>query len=303
MCVPIAAMSSQICSIAEPIMKLITILVAIAFNVAVSTITSPSWGKSPTVEFDVKPDVVYGHKDGMALTYDVITPKENAKGLGLIFMVSGGWVSTWMPPEQMAVALFAPLLNEGYTILPVRHGSSPRYVIPEIVGDVKLALKHISENADSYQIDRNKLGVFGFSAGGHLSLILGTQTNHEGAPESHPRIAAVAAVFPPTDLGPYVEPDNPLREQFPALKFDPKQADRYSPLKHVTKDDAPTLLVHGDKDELVPIWHSEKMEEALRANDVPVELIVIKGAAHGFDGAGNSRMFQGMIGWFEQHLK
>lgn len=250
-----------------------------------------------------KTDVVYGHKDGMALTYDIITPRKNAKGIGLIFMVSGGWVSTWMPAEQMADTLLSPLLNEGYTILSVRHGSSPKYVVPEIVADVKLALKHISDNANEHKIDKDKLGVFGFSAGGHLSLILGTQSNDIGDSASNPRVAAVAAVFPPTDLGPYVALDNPLREQFPALKFEPQKADQFSPLKHVSKDDAPTFLIHGDKDELVPIWHSEKIEQAFKSNNVPTELVVIKDAAHGFDTEGNKRMYSGMLAWFDKHLK
>jgi len=278
--------------------KLLTLLL----SGQILIMTSVCRGQAPEADYQVKPDVVYGHKDGMALTYDVITPNQNPKGIGLIFMVSGGWVSTWMPAEQMAKTLFAPLLKAGYTVIPVRHGSSPRYVVPEIVADVKLALKHISENAISHKINKQKLGVFGFSAGGHLSLILGTQSNHIGEPENSPRVAAVAAVFPPTDLGPYVALDNPLREQFPALKFEPKKADEFSPLKHVTKDDAPTFLIHGDKDELVPLWHSEKIEQSFQENADPVELIVIKGAAHGFDADGNRRLYEGMLAWFEKHL-
>lgn len=252
--------------------------------------------------YSTRADVVYGHKDGMALTYDVFTPTENAKGLGLLFMVSGGWVSTWAPPDQLAKSLIAPMLQNGYTVIAVRHGSSPRYVVPECVEDVKLALKHVHLKADDYQIDRSRLGVFGFSAGGHLSLMLGTRTNDQGTPETNPRVAAVAAVFPPTDLAPYVEPGNPRREQFPALKFDPKQASEVSPLKHVSSDDAPTILIHGDKDDLVPIWHSEKIVDEFNKANVKNQLIVISGAAHGFDAAGNKRMFDGILGWFDQHL-
>ncbi len=253
--------------------------------------------------YDVREDVVYGHKDGMALTYDVFTPKENANGVGLLFMVSGGWVSMWVPPDQLAGSLIAPLLQKGYTVMAVRHGSSPRYLVPECVEDVKLALKHVYEHAGDYKVDKSRLGVFGFSAGGHLSLMLGTRTNDLGTPEKNPRVAAVAAVFPPTDLAPYVEPGNPRREQFPALRFDPKQADEVSPLKHVSSDDAPTFLIHGDKDELVPIWHSEKIVEQFNKANVKNEFIVITGAAHGFDAAGNKRMYEGIVGWFDQHLK
>ncbi len=123
-------------------------------------------------DFNFKPDVVYGHKDGMALTFDVFEPKSDAKGVGLLFMVSGGWVSAWTPPNQGAV-LFAPFLKAGYTVFAVRHGSSPRYVIPEIAVDVRSALKYVYEHAEELKVDRDRLGVFGFSAGGHLSLMLG----------------------------------------------------------------------------------------------------------------------------------
>jgi acetyl esterase/lipase len=255
-------------------------------------------------DLDIKPDVVYGHKDGMALTFDVFRPKENANGIGLLFMVSGGWVSLWAPPQQ-TVGLIRPLLDKGYTVFCVRHGSSPRYVIPEIAEDIRSALGFIAEHAEDHQVDPNRLGVFGFSAGGHLSLLLGTiggkPANKLGKGNS--RVAAVVAVFPPTDLNPYVDPKNPLREQFPALKFPPEKADDFSPLKHVTSEDAPTLLVHGDKDELVPIWHSEKIHEAFDSAKVANRLVVIKGAAHGFNAEGNKTMTDNMIQWFDEHLK
>ncbi len=115
-------------------------------------------------------------------------------------------------------------------------------------------------------------------------------------------MAAVAAVFPPTDLAPYVDPANPLREKFPALKFEPTKAADYSPLNQVSADDPPTLLVHGDKDELVPIWHSEKIDAAFGEAKVAHKLVVIKGAAHGFDAEGNKTMFTNMVAWFDEHL-
>lgn len=246
----------------------------------------------------IRKDVVYGHKDGMALTMDVFEPPSDRKGIGLMFMVSGGWVSTWMPPAQMS-NFFKPLLDEGYTVIAVRHGSSPKYVIPEIVEDVRKALSHVNKEAKDWKIDASKIGVFGFSAGGHLSLMLGTTANDK---KRGPRIAAVAAVFPPTDLAPYKTPGNPRMEQFPALKFDSKLNDEFSPLRQVSKVDAPTLLVHGDKDELVPISHSENIKEAFSKEQVPCELVVIKGAAHGFDAEGNQVMFEAMRDWFKKHL-
>ena len=222
--------------------------------IALSTCAAPFCSAQEAIA--ITPDVVYGHKDGMALTFDVFQPKEKAKGIGLLFMVSGGWVSMWTEPVKLQ-PMIQPLLVAGYTVFAVRHGSSPRYLIPEIAVDVRSALKFIHSHAADYKVDPAKLGVFGFSAGGHLSLVLGTMTNDQNAVDA-PHVAAVVAVFPPTDLGPYVDPKSPLREQFPALKFDPAKANDYSPLMHVTADDAPTLLIHGDKDELVPNWHHNR---------------------------------------------
>jgi acetyl esterase/lipase len=246
----------------------------------------------------IRKDVVYGHKDGMALTMDVFEPESKRKGIGLMFMVSGGWVSTWMPPAQMS-NFFKPLLDEGYTIIAVRHGSSPKYVIPEIVEDVRKALGHVDKECQEWQIDKSKIGVFGFSAGGHLSLMLGTTANDK---KRGPRIAAVAAVFPPTDLAPYKTDGNPRMEQFPALKFDSNRNDEFSPLRQVSSVDAPTLLVHGDKDDLVPLSHSENIKEAFSKSEVPCNLVVIRGAAHGFDAEGNRIMFESMRDWFKKHL-
>lgn len=269
-----------------------------AICVAVSSVSAHRCFANDAIS--ITPDVVYGHKDGLALTFDVFQPKENAKGIGLLFMVSGGWVSIWMEPPKLQ-PMFQPLLDAGYTVFAVRHGSSPRYLIPEIAVDVRGALKFIHSHAADYRVDPAKLGVFGFSAGGHLSLVLGTMTNDQKGADA-PRVAAVVAVYPPTDLVPYVDPKNPLREQFPALKFDPAKANDYSPLAHVTADDAPTLLVHGDKDELVPIWHSQKIAAAFGDAKVPAELITIEGAAHGFNSEGKKRMESGMVDWFNKHL-
>ncbi len=249
----------------------------------------------------ITPDVVYGHKDGLALTYDVFRPADGGDGPRpcLLFMVSGGWVSQWMPPAAMA-PLTKPLLDRGYTVCAVRHGSSPKYQIPEIVGDVRRALAHVTEHAPEHGIDARRLGVFGASAGGHLSLMLGTTTNDGG--EGKPRVAAVAAIFPPTDLAPYLDPKAGFLDRFPALKFPADQCDTWSPLRQVSADDAPTLLVHGDKDELVPLWHSQKIHQAFADAKVDTKLLVIKGAAHGFDAAGNRKMFEAMGEWFDRYL-
>jgi len=255
----------------------------------------------------ITPDVVYGHKHGLALTFDVFRPDENANGAGVLFMVSGGWRSRWSPPER-SVGRFQALLDKGFTVFAVRHGSSPKYDIPEIVADVRLSVRFIRLHAADYGVDADRLGVFGGSAGGHLSLVLATTSDKGNAAASNKvaqtsnRVAAVVAYFPPTDLRTIVPTPPAENTRFPALNFDPEKAADYSPIVHVSDDDPPTLLVHGDKDTLVPLSNSTKMLEAMKGKKVTSKLIVLEGAGHGFRGEQGKQASEAMVAWFVEYL-
>jgi acetyl esterase/lipase len=261
---------------------------------------------------EIVPDVVYGHKDGLAMTFDVIRPKANANGAAVIFMVSGGWVSNYNPPQQTATR-FKDLLDKGFTLIAVRHGSSPKYLIPEIVSDVRRAVRFIRHNAKQWGVDPNRLGVFGGSAGGHLALVLGTASDNgdpnakEDFMKESARVASVVAYFPPVDLRPLARGLNPqptggTLDRFPALNFEKEKAPDYSPIVHVSPDDPPTLLIHGDKDKLVPVNNSKVIHEAFQKNNVKTQLIIIEGAEHGFRGEDAKRAGAAMASWFEQTL-
>jgi acetyl esterase/lipase len=261
-------------------------------------------------DVNITPDVVYGHKFGMALTFDVLQPAEKANGAGVLFMMSGGWYSRWSPPEQL-MPLFKPLLDEGFTVFAVRHGSSPKFGIPEAVKDVRRSVRYIRANAERWDIDPDRLGVTGMSAGGHLSLVLGTASD-DGNPKANDpvlrssnRVQAVVAFVPPTDLRIMVweaEEHLPAYKRFPALELGLKEAAKYSPLLHVTADDPPTLLIVGRKDELVPIKHSEDIHAAFKDNNVTSELIIYDDSAHGFKPRDMRQAMSELVAWFEKYL-
>jgi acetyl esterase/lipase len=258
----------------------------------------------------ITPDVVYGHKSGLALTFDVFTPTKDANGAGVLFMVSGGWYSRWAPPQK-AAGNFKPLTDAGFTVFAVRHGSSPKFGIPEAVNDVRRSVRYIRLNAKKFAIDPQRIGVYGGSAGGHLSLILGTASD-EGDPNAKDpvlrvsdRVNSVVAYVAPTDLQIMVHaaPDHlPAYDRFPALNLSVAEAKTYSPLVHVTSDDAPTLLVAGKKDTLVPIEHSEKIHAVFEEKSVPTKLIVFENSGHGFGGEDAKTASSELVKWFEQHL-
>lgn len=248
-------------------------------------------------------DVIYGHHDGMANVYDVIKPA-NANGSAVLYMVSGGWVSRWAAPETR-VQQFKPLLDKGITVIPVHHGSAPRFKVPEAHADVKRALRHVSLNAATYGIDAKRLGVFGGSAGGHLSLMLGLNGDDGDPAATDPvlrgasRIKAVVAYYPPVDLRRMTGPN----DRFPALDFPVDQAAGISPLLFVDAKDPATLIVHGDADELVPLSSGQSIYDALKAANVKTNLVVIKGGDHGFsEPTHRAEAYAAMAKWFSENL-
>ena len=156
-------------------------------------------------------------------------------------------------------------------------------------------------------MDPARIGVCGGSAGGHLSLILGSMgddgSDKVDAENGHvsSRVQAVVAYFPPTDIREYVN-HKTLSRQFPAIVFPDDQADDVSPLLAVTADDAPTLLIHGDKDELVPISHSQRFLKAMQETKATCELIVMEDAAHGFPGDQGTQAETALLNWFDKYL-
>ncbi len=254
-----------------------------------------------------KNDVVYGRKHGTALTMDVFAPRGERNGSAVIYVASGGWFSA---KAIIRPGHFEGLLRRGHTVFAVLHGSQPKYNIPEIIPDIHRAVRYVRYRHRDFGIDPRRVGILGGSAGGHLSLMLGT-AGDDGRPQAHDpverepsRVQAVAALFPPTDFLNWGKLDfsvaqapaiDGLRAPFEFRELDPKtrtyvrvtdpdaihtQLAAISPITHVTKDDAPTLLLHGTRDPLVPLQQSEVMFAKLEKAGVDAELIVREGKGH-----------------------
>ena len=161
-------------------------------------ITQTARGGDPPA-FDRKTDVVYGRKDGMALTMDVFTPPasqrrghrmDRQRRLVLLH-------------DAVAPGFIDEFLKRGYTVFAVVHGSQPRFTIPEIVKDLNRAVRFIRYHAKDYHIDPDRIGVTGGSAGGHLSLMQGTAGDLGDKDAKDPvdqvssRVQVVGCFFPP----------------------------------------------------------------------------------------------------------
>jgi acetyl esterase/lipase len=282
------------------------------------------------VPYDRTEDVIYGRKYGTALTLDVFTPKGTRNGAAVIFAVSGGWFSAH-ELVPVAATLGRPLVQRGYVLFAVVHGSQPKYTIPEVLDDMHRAARFVRANAKKYGIDPDRIGITGGSAGGHLSLMQGTAPKPGDPDAADPvervssKVAAVACFYPPTDFfnwsaeGDMAKPGQgrlgPFRAPFDFHTFDEKRrvfepvtdpAKRaevfraISPITHVTKESAPALIVHGDKDDLVPIYQAERMVARYKEAGVPAELVVKPGAGHGW--ADQAKDVERFADWFDRHM-
>lgn len=250
----------------------------------------------------IKSDIVYGHKDGMALVYSVLQP-ENSNGAAIVFMVSGGWYSRWSEAATYE-SRFSDMLESGFTVIPVHHGSAPRYHVPDAYADVSRAIRHIKMNAESLGIDADRIGVTGGSAGGHLSLMIGMDSdsglngNSDPIMQAANDVAAVVAYFPPVDLREIAGPN----DRFPALNFDASKAAAISPILHADAGDPPTLLIHGDADDLVNISASVIMFAEFKKQNIESDFITIPGGQHGFRGDNATVANKARLEWFKKYL-
>ncbi|NBV24460.1 MAG: alpha/beta hydrolase [Proteobacteria bacterium] len=261
-------------------------------------------------------DVIYGRKFGTALTLDVFQPAKS-NGCAVIFMVSGGWFSS---KDNVNPGFYKAFLDRGYTVFAVVHGSQPKFTIPEVTQDIHRAIRHIRTNAAKWGVNPDKFGISGASAGGHLSLTMGTQGG-PGKPDAKDpvdrassAVQAVACFFPPTDFLNYGQPGEDgtgvgTLKNFKAA-FGPR-ADtdegrkalgrEVSPIYFITPKLPPTLIIHGDADKLVPYQQAETFVAKAKEAGATAKLINRPGKVHGWPDMGKDVLI--LADWFDEHLR
>ena len=286
--------------------------------------SSPGFAEEPFIAYRAIEDVVYGHKDGLALTLDVIDPEAGRNGIGLILVSSGSWISKKsddLEEEEKRRKYdhwIQGLLKGGFTLFVVRHGSSPKYMVPEMTPDILRSIRYVRANAERFQVNPSRLGITSGSSGGHLSLMAATQGDDGNADASDPidrvssRTQAVVAWFPPTDMvnwnGPngfallaLARPDL-FERMFGDIKDLKSKLKGISPIHFVNKDSPPLLLVHGDADKTVPLQQSEIMRDKYAELGLPIKLVVQPGGGHS-SWPGIMDQYPIVWDWFQTYLR
>ena len=268
----------------------------------------------------IERNVEFSNPQDQHLKLDLARPaKTEELAPAIVCIHGGGWAFGNKEGWDGVCRQFA---LRGYVAASVAYRFAPKYKFPDQVNDVKAAVRWLRANATRLKIDPNRLGAVGDSAGGHLSMMLGT-TGEEKEFEKEPnnggekrgenpglssRVQCVVDFYGPADLtrGYGMSPavDKLYRDFMGVdLEHGRRQHVLASPLYWVTPDSAPMLLIHGTKDPIVSYQQAIWMRDRLKAAEVEVELLPIEGGGHGFGGADLQRAHDAMFAFFDKHLK
>ncbi len=248
---------------------------------------------------------------------DVFYPEKSDKPLPLIVWIHGG---AWLGGSKDRSPAM-PFLKDGFAVASVTYRFSRDAVFPAQIQDCKAAIRWLRAHAAEMNIDPKHIGVWGASAGGHLVALLGVAGEEKGWDvgenlDQSSRVQAVVNWFGPSDLStivsqsgpestiPHAAPDSPEAKLIGgSLAENPDKARAASPVNYVSKDDAPMLLMHGDKDTLVPHAQSVELYDLLKKAGVEAELKTMEGAGHG-DRAFRTPAVGALVeGYFVKYLK
>ncbi len=265
----------------------------------------------------VERDLAYD-SHGKSTTLDLYLPADASGPMPLVIWIHGG---AWLGGSKDDGGPAVRLLAHGYAAASINYRLSQEATYPAQIEDCKAAVRLLRANAKKYNLDPDHIGVWGASAGGHLVALLGTTGDVKELEGKGPnrevssRVQAVCDLFGPTDLSriagqsgkdtaiKHDAADSPEAKLIGGpIADNPEKAAKANPIAYITKDDAPFLIFHGDKDNTVPVGQSQILHEALQKAGIESTLVIVRGAGHG-PGIDTPRYFQQTLDFFDRHLK
>ena len=269
----------------------------------------------------VDESITYGKAGETELKLDLARPEGDGPFPAIVFIHGGGW---YQGSRQGYGAQIQEAARRGYVAATISYRlmqfddsekktTTATPIFPAQIHDAKAAIRWLRANADKYNLDPNRIGVTGGSAGGHLSLLVGLTDpaanleGKSGSPGQSSRVQAVVNVFGPADMN-FCYENSSVAWIFRLLMGGtPDEAGKCykaaSPITHVSQDDPPVLTLQGDQDALVPVEQARMLDAQMKAAGASHTLIVFEGQGHGFRGEHQQKAMNAMWAFFDQHLK
>ncbi|MGA7617397.1 MAG: alpha/beta hydrolase [Thermoanaerobaculia bacterium] len=277
-------------------MKFIRVVALLVSMAAASTASAagPSAQAVPRAFLDVE----YANVNGESLRLDLYLPATEGP-YPVIVSIHGGFWTEGTRDEGTAILEIA----RGYAIANIDYRLAPLSTFPAQIEDCKAAIRWLRAHAAQYDLNGNAIAVMGYSAGGHLAALVGTTAGvdelegpEEGNAGYSSRVQAVVDYFGPTDLlklaeeAPSCSPGDPNDPLAPpslligcAIQECPDKTEAANPIRYVTPDDPPFLILHGTGDCIVPYQQSEDLFHALQMVGSDSKLLLYQDFAHADD--------------------
>ncbi|MFM8572780.1 MAG: alpha/beta hydrolase fold domain-containing protein [Pirellula sp.] len=223
-------------------------------------------------------DVSYCEQNDPLQVADVYMPpagdmEHQPKYPGILAIHGGAWVAG---DKRFDALHCRKMAEQGYVVMAINYRLAPKHKHPAQIDDCREALRWLRDHAQEYHIDPDRLGVWGYSAGGHLAALLATDRKSQD-----PSIKVCVAGGAPVDLRMIPEDSRALAGFLGGTRRAIQEVYlKASPIEHVSADDPPIMLYHGDADELVPISYASKMHKKLQDTGVACEYMVLPGRSH-----------------------
>lgn len=278
-----------------------------------------AWGR----DYDVRPRLVYSEPDGNRLRLTLYLPRDvdPVPRPGIVLIHGGAWV---FGTRHQLAPYGHRLAENGYVAATISYRMMPGHGFPDCLHDAKAAVRWMRSHAREYNIDPERIGVIGNSAGGHLATLLATTRPEDGleGPQGaagldvSSAVQACVSLYGVADLSYYRHPEGYIRlagltpvfmrnfvgQSVNSVK-DPY--DSASPITYAHAGMCPVLFVHGTNDHQVPYAQAVSFCEQLRRLGVPTRLITVP-YGHAFDYFhldARADVFKEMLVFLDEHLK
>lgn len=289
-------------------------LAALPLALAALALPAPAQ-KPPTVPDSVsfEPNIEYANPADQHLQLNLARPKKADSGpLPCVLFIHGGGFRAGNRTGYDAQII--RLAEQGYVAVTASYRLAPKFPFPAAVHDVKAAVRWLRANAKKYNIDPDRIGVTGGSAGGTLAQMLGVTTDVKefegdgGNPTQSSAVKCVVNVYGANDFTKSYGKSVDAHEVLPLflggnLEKARSAHIRSSPLYWVTPNAAPTLCIHGTEDKYVHVEQAEMLVDRYKSMGLEIELLKLEGAGHGFKGKDAETAEKAMIAYFDKHLK
>ncbi len=263
-------------------------------------------------------DLIYGQVGNRKLPLDLYLPPDTSSPVPVVLWVHGGG---WRNGAKGNGGRALNMTQRGFAVVDVEYRLSGEALFPAQIEDCKTAIRWVRANAKKYNLDPDRIGAWGSSAGGHLAALMGL-THDENVfetPDHSPyssRVQAVCNWFGPTDFLrmndfegriDHDAADSPESRLIGGpIQENKAKAAAANPITYVSKNDPPMLIVHGEKDRAVPYNQSELLYDAMQKAGLDVTLYKVVNADHGFRNATQddaASLFEMSAQFLEKHLK